>query len=264
LRMSTAAEKRGLDKGPAFDQKMALARMQILSQELNRALQDDAAKVSDADIEDYYKKNEASFEQATLARIFIPRAKQIAPVAVSSKAGTKPGAKAVAKTTAPPAPTAAQQKAAEEAMKKVAKDLRARAAKGEDPDKLQKEAFVAAGIPGNASPTKMEKQRRTFLPTTHQAVMDLKPGEVSEVISDANGPHYIYKLISKEMLSVDAVKPEIQKLISGQRFRDSMQGFQRNDDVDLSEAYFGPARNPAMPQPARGAKPTDKPAEDPD
>ena len=77
LRMSTAAEKRGLDKGPTFDEKMHFARMQILSQELSRALQDDSDKVSDADIEDYYKKNEASYEQATFARIFVPRAKQI-------------------------------------------------------------------------------------------------------------------------------------------------------------------------------------------
>src|ERR1017187_7690714 len=66
LKMSTAAEKRGLDKQPSFEEKMYFARMQILSQELGRALQEDSNKVSDADIEDYYKKNEASYEQATL------------------------------------------------------------------------------------------------------------------------------------------------------------------------------------------------------
>src|ERR1019366_4489142 len=37
LKMATAAEKRGLDKGPMFDEKMILGRMQILSGELNRA-----------------------------------------------------------------------------------------------------------------------------------------------------------------------------------------------------------------------------------
>ena len=108
-------------------------------------------------------------------------------------------------------PTEAQKKAAEEAMKKVAADLRDRAAKGEDPDKLQKEAYAAAGLPGNAPNTKMEKVRRTTLPANHQSVMDLKPGEVSEVISDPNSGHYIYKMVSKETLSLDAVKPEIQQ-----------------------------------------------------
>jgi len=258
LRMSTAVEKRGLGKGPSFEEKMYFARMQILSQELGRALQEDSGKVTDGDIEDYYKKNETSYEQATFARIFVPRTKQIKP----SVATPKPGAKAGEKPTETQPPTEAQQKAAEEAMKKVAANLRARAAKGEDPDKLQKEAFADAGIPGNSTTTKMEKARRTTLPVNHQAVMDLKPGEVSEVISDPNGPHYIYKLVSKETLSLDTVKPEIRKIISSQRYRDSMQGFQGN--VDLNDAYFGPTRNPAMPPPPRGARPSDQPAEDPD
>ncbi len=96
-------------------------------------------------------------------------------------------------------------------MTRVAANLRARAAKGEDPDKLQKEAYVAAGLSGNAPSTKMEKVRRTTLPANHQAVMDLKPGEVSEVISDTNSGYYIYKLVSKETLSLETVKPEIQK-----------------------------------------------------
>src|SRR5208283_997069 len=179
LKMSTAAEKRGLDKGPAFEEKMYFARLQILSQELGRALQDDSTKVSDA-------------------------------------------------------------------------DLRARAVKGEDPDKLEKEAYAAAGLPGTAPTTKMEKFRRTALPANHQAVMDLKPGEVSELISDPNSGYYIYEMVSKETIPLDTVKPEILKVISNQRYRDNMQGFQSN--VDLNDAYFGPVQNPAMP-PHRGPMP---------
>ncbi len=93
LRMSAVAEKRGLNKGPVFEEKMDFARMQILSQELSHALQEDSGKVTDGDIEDYYKKNEASYEQATLARIFIPRAKQIVPPAAKPKAGAAASAK---------------------------------------------------------------------------------------------------------------------------------------------------------------------------
>jgi hypothetical protein len=61
---------------------------------------------------------------------------------------------------------------------------------------------------------------------------------------------------------VDTVKPEIRNTISSQRYRDSMQTFQGN--VDLNDAYFGPTRNPAMPLPPRGAKPPAQQAEDPD
>ena len=261
LRMSTVAEKRGLDKQPKFEEKMNFARMQVLSGELSSALQEDAGKVTDGDIDDYYKKNEASYEQATFARIFVPRAKQIVHPVVRPKAGTNIGTKASATASTNRLPTEAQKKASEEAMTKLAAGLRARATKGEDPDTLQKEAYVAAGLPGNAPSTKMEKVRRTTLPVNHQAVMDLKPGDVSEVISDPNSGHYIYKLVSKETLSVDTVKTEIRSTISSQRYRDSMQGFQGN--VDLNDAYFGPTRNPAMPPLPRGAKPPQQ-VEDPD
>ena len=257
LKMSVAAETRGLAKGPRFDEKISLARISILSQELNGALREDANQVPDSELDDYYKKNTASYEQATFARIFVPRAKQI-PSVVTPKAGATPGTK----TTATQPPTAAQRKAAEDAMTKVARDLRARAAKGEDPDKLQQEAYAAAGLTGNGPNTLMEKVRGATLPANHRAVMDLKPGEVSEVISDPNGPHYIYKLVSKETLALDAVKAEIRGLISSQRYRDSMQGFQ--SDIDLNDAYFGPSRNPATPPAPKGAKPSAQQDEDPD
>ncbi len=264
LRMSVEAEKRSLDKGPLFDEKMAIARMQILSQELNRAMQADSAKVTDADIEDYYKKNEANYEQVTLARIFVPRTKQILTAAAKPKAAAN-GTKAVAKPNTPlPAPNEAQKKAGEAAMKKLADTLRTRAANGEDPDKLQKEAHLAAGLPGNAQPTKMEKVRKTTLPAPHQAVMELKASEVSEVIPDPNGGYYIYKMISKETLSLETVKPEIRNAISSQRYRDGMQGFQGTANVDLNDAYFGPTRNPMMPPTPRGAKPPAQQVEDPD
>jgi hypothetical protein len=257
LRMAAAAEKRGLDKGPAFDEKMALARLQVLAQEMRRVLQEDSGKVSDGDIEDYYKKNEASYEQATFVRIFVPHTKQIVNPVATPKAGAKPGAT----TTPPPAPTDAQKKAAEEAMKQVATDIHARAVKGEDPDKLQKEAFVAAGLPNNATNTKMEKVRRAALPPNHQTAWELKPGEVSEVISDPSGAYYIYEMVSKETLPLDSVKADIRTQISAQRYRESMQSFQGS--VDLNDAYFGAARGPVMPPP-RGPRPSDQPAPDPD
>jgi hypothetical protein len=254
LKMSTEAEKRGLDKGPRFDEVLLFARMQILSQELSRALQADAGKVSDEDIAAYYKTNEASYEQATFARIFIPRSKQIVNPAETPKPGAKPA------TNQPP--TEAQKKASEEAMDKVAKELRARAVKGEDPDALEKEAYADAGLPGSPLSTKMEKVRRTTLPANHQVVMELKVGEVSEVISDPNSGHYIYKMISKDALSLDSVKTEIKNTMTSQRYRDSMQGLQGG--ADLNDAYFGPTRLRTAPPASRGAKPSDLPAEDPD
>jgi PPIC-type PPIASE domain len=263
MRMAAVAEKRGLDKTPAFEEKMLFARLQILAQSLSMTLQEDSNKISDEDIADYYKKNEANFEQATLMRIFVPRAKQITTAPAKSTAAG--GAKTTTRPTSPGQPTEAQRKASEEAMTKLAETIRARAAKGEDTDKLQKEAFAAAGMPSNAVNTKMEKVRRNTLPPDQQSIMDLKPGEVSQVIDQPNGGHYIYKMVSKETLSLEAVTPEIKRTLASQRYREAIQGFQNTSDVQLNEAYFGPARNPMMPPP-RGVRPQQpiehNPAED--
>jgi hypothetical protein len=217
LRMSAAAEKRGLDQTPAFEEEMRYARMQLLSQDLSRTLQADANHIADADLEDYYRKNEPSYEQATLARIFVPR--------------TKPSDLG---------------QADEDKMTRIAADLRARAANGEDPDKLQIEAYTEAGFARTTPNTKMEKVRRATLPPRHEKVLDMKPREVSEVFSDPGGAHFIYKMISKETLTLEEVKTEIRTAISSQRYRDSMKNFQ--GDVVFSDAYFNPPGKPAPPK----------------
>jgi hypothetical protein len=243
MRMGAAAEKRGLDKTPAFEEEMRYARMQLLSQDLYRVLQTEANNISDADLEDYYKKNQNSYEQATLSRIFVPRKKQIAPADAQSPA---------------------QEKSAEEAMTKLAADLRTRAANGEDPDKLQIEAYSAAGFPRTTADTKMEKVRRATLPPRHESVMDLKPGEVSQVFSDPSGADFIYKMISKQTLTLEDVTPEIRAAISTQRYRDSLQPFQA--DVVFSDAYFNPPGTSAAPPPQtrkpHKKHPLEQPAED--
>jgi parvulin-like peptidyl-prolyl cis-trans isomerase-like protein len=239
LAMSHEATKRGLDKDPHFMEMLRVARMQILSQELNRALQQQAADIPDKEIKDYYDKNTAGFEQATLQRIFIPKAKQLEPA--------KPDAK--------PEDTKTQQQAAEEAMTKEADALHTRAATGEDFEKLQKEAYEAAGMKGNPPSPNMGKMRRTNLPPSQAAVFDLKTGEVSAVINDPSG-HYVYKMVSKEVMPLDQVKEEIHGNLQNQRLRDMMQGIQASVTPELNEAYFGNAPSGPPPVPGRPAPPT--------
>jgi hypothetical protein len=210
LRMAAAAEQRGLDKTPAFAQEMRYARIQLLSQDLERALHEDAGNVTDAEIASYYAKNRASFEEATLARIFVPRAKR----------GAASGA-------------------TEDEMSKVATDLRARAAGGADLDALQIEAYSAAGIPGTAPNTRVANVRRAALPPTHEVAFDLQPGGVSEVLSDPGGGHFIYKMLNRTTLSLTDATPEIHEQLAEQRYREAMQTF--SGDVVLNDSYFAGA-----------------------
>jgi hypothetical protein len=258
MRMADIAEKRGLDKTPAFAEEMRYARMQLLSQDLTRILQEEANSITDAEVEDYYKKNESSFEEATVARIFIPHTKQLA------RSGEKHETSSADASVVTPAadqkmPVAHQdepeRQADEAAMAKIAADLRARAANGEDPDRLQTEAYAAAGVPGITANTRTEKVRRNTLPPQHESVLDLKPGEVSQVFSDPGGAHFIYKMISKHVLTLQEAEPEIRSQISTEHFRDSMKPFQGN--AAFSDAYFNPPGTSATP-PHRNPKDKDR------
>jgi hypothetical protein len=230
MQLAAAAEKSGLDKTPAFAEEMRYARLQLLSQDFTRKLKQDAAQISDADLADYYKKNQSSFEEATVARVFVPHTKQ--------RAHNDP-------ETSASVDAASQAKADEDAMTQLALELRARAATGEDPDKLQAEAYAAAGIGEIAPHTKMEMVRRSALVPQHEKVFELKPGEVSQVFSDPGGAHFIYIMLDKRMPSLEDVSNEIRTQISTQRFRDGMRSFEGN--AVFSDAYFNPPRPSTMP-----------------
>lgn len=245
LLMSAAAEKRGLDKQSKFGEILQYYRMQILALQLNRTLQEEAGKISDAEFEEYYHKNAANFEQADFLRIFVPRNRQFV--------NSKPDMKEAERT--------AQQKAGEEEMSKLASAIRARAATGEDFDKLQKEAFTAAGFKGTPPDTKFNKARRTTLSAKEATVMELKAGEISELMSNPSG-YYIYKMVSKQNLSLDEVKTEIRPILSSQRYRDAMAAFQKSDNAELNDAYFGATPKPPAPTPAKGDKPAAQEEED--
>ena len=86
-------------------------------------------------------------------------------------------------------------------------------------------------------------------------------GEVSALISD-NGGHYVYKVVSKEVLPLDKVSNEIHNTLKTQRLKDGMEKYQNSYHTETNEAYFGPPQPmggrppgqlpPHMPHPAMG------------
>jgi len=246
LVMSQRAEQMGLDKEPSFEEHMRLARIQVLSQAFNKAVQEKAAQISDKEIEDYYHNNTAKFEQADLERIYIPKTQQPPASDAKAKAGEQP------KHTNDPEAT----------MKAEADKLHTRAVAGEDFTKLQADAYQVAGIKAAAPNASMPKVRRTTLPPDQVSVMDLKPGEVSAVIADQNG-YYIYKMKSKEVLPLDQAREEIKGTLRSERMQEEMKAVQESAIPTFNESYFAPAAPPTLmtPRPGESAKPK---ANDPD
>jgi hypothetical protein len=254
LVMAHKAEEMGLDKSASYDERMRLQRIQVLSQELSRALKEKASQIPDKDIEDYYHANLSKFEQADLERIYVPKAEQPLVFDEKDDKDEKNGKKDDA------ADQEKKKAMDEQAMKNEADKLHKRAAAGEDFAKLQLEAFAAAGIKSTTPNVEMGKTRRTTLPATQVSVMDMKPGEVSGVIADQNG-YFIFKLKSKDTMSLDQARDEIKGTLRSQRLQEETAAAQQSATPTLNEAYFGPeapARGPmqGMPMPPPQPRPT--------
>jgi hypothetical protein len=222
LAMAREAEARGLENSPRFRERIAFARVQILSQELIRQIDQQAANISEKDIEEYYHSHIANFEKATLERVFVPARKRMDPVP---------------KDQGTPETLRAQQRQGEEVMSRVAEELRTRAVAGEAFMQLQKEAYAAAGsteVPPNPS---MGEVASPNLPG-HASVFDLKPGEVSRVFSDSTG-HYIYKVESKEAEPLEEVTDEIRTTLQNHHREQVIQAVKQPLSTEINEAYFG-------------------------
>jgi parvulin-like peptidyl-prolyl isomerase len=225
LVMVHKAHELGLDQGPKYQELMRVARIGVLTKELSQKLQEEAQKIPDAEIDTYYKKNEASFQEVDLQRIFIPRSKQ------TTDSKDKPSDEAAAKEAAKK-----EQQESEDAMKKLAEALRARAAAGEDFSKLQDESIAASGFKGKP-PTRLGKVRRTSLPPDQGEVFNLKVGETSQLITTPNG-YLIYKVGDKDTLPLDHVREEILSGLQSQRMQDAMQTIQQSATPELNPKYF--------------------------
>jgi hypothetical protein len=253
IAMSEAAKEKGLDKSPRFQEMMKFVKMQLLTRELERTVQEQADKIPPQELEDYYKKHSEAYEQLSLDRLFIPRYKQI-PLVKEKDDDDKEEKLTEEQQKAKDEADKAKQEAGEQELNKLADSLRTRAAAGEDFTTLQKTAFEASGMKMDAPNVNLPTVRRTGLPQAHASVFDLKAGEVSAVISD-NGGHYIYKVVSKEVLPLDKVKEEVRNKLKSDHIKEVMDKYQNSYHAESNEAYLGPAAPPAGPMGARPGVP---------
>jgi hypothetical protein len=217
--MSHTAQKRGYEDSREFKELLEFSRIQILSAQLNRAVQREAETVPPADIEKYYTDNPAAFEQVTLQRIFVPKGK----VTQHANDRADAGAREAEKT--------------DDSVKKEAEALQARAVVGEEFEKLQKEAFEVAGVTPPAASTNVVTLTAGEVSPTERPLLDLKPGEVSHVLTQGNG-YFIYKLVAKEKQPLDQAREEINSKLAHQRFQNTMDQLHKSFETTLSEAYF--------------------------
>jgi parvulin-like peptidyl-prolyl isomerase len=219
LTYSAAAEKAGAADAN-FAELMRFVRLRTLVSVYRARLEEQYKKPPEKDIEAYYNSNHSKYEELKLSRIFIP-----------------------AKN-----PSAQDKDAWEKKAADVANDLHERAAKGEDLEKLQKEAYTTLGLTIAPPNTSMGARRRGMLaPPQEQELFALKPGEVSKVEQEAAG-YTIYKVESREVIPLDKVKEEITSGLARASMDAKTKEINSGIHADLNENYFGP--------PAAGAPPS--------
>ncbi|MBZ5520833.1 MAG: peptidyl-prolyl cis-trans isomerase [Acidobacteriia bacterium] len=239
LAYAQAATRAGVENDPKFQEAMRLVRLQKLAEFYRRSLEEKNHDTTPAEIAAYYNKNQARYEEAVLNRIFLPR--------------TNPASK--------------DKDAWEKKAAQLAEEIREKAAKGGDPEKLQKDAYTTLELTSPPPPSAVGARRRGMLPAPEEeAVIALKPGEVTKVIAEPHA-YVIYKLESRQTLPLDRVKDEISREIFRQKIEAKTKAVTGAVRSDLNDRYFaappppanppgpGPAKPPAAAPPAPAARP---------
>jgi hypothetical protein len=229
LFLAEKAHEAGLDKGPDFDEKMEIARLQILASLGGNHIHEESAKVTDGEIEIYYRDHMADYKTISYDRLFIPKQKQVDP---SAQKANDPDLKK-------------QREDSENEMKAEADKLRTRAAAGEDFAKLQQEADDFGGYTQiKASNTRVEKVRKERIPPSDASIFELKVGDVSQVMTDPSG-FAVYKIAGVEDVPVASVHDEISRKLAIEREKAAMESVQKSTKLD--DSYFATPAAPAAP-----------------
>lgn len=239
MTFAQAAEKAGIANDPKFQEVMRVVRMRTLQDMYQRSVEQKSRNASPQDVEAYYNQNSSKYVEVKLGRIFIPKTNAAAP--------------------------ATQDKGEfEKKAEQVADDMRARALKGEDLEKLQHEAYTTLGLTTPAPSSDAGTRRKgMMMPQEEEEVFSLKPGELSKVEKEPTG-FIIYKVISKQTVPLEQVKDEIGREMFRQKMEAQVKAITESVHTDYNDQYFGPApaapASPAAPAAGNPAAPPKPPA----
>jgi hypothetical protein len=210
LVVNNEALKEGVQNDPGAEEFFKYARMRAMQQLLARRVQQNASKISDEDVKKYFEQNRKQFEEVLLTRVIIPNRK-----------GTK-------------------QKPVTPAMEKAyAERIRKRLLAGEKPAALQAEAFKRAAIKAEAPETNLGSRRRDALPPSQNQVFDLKPGEVSQVLTEPSAS-FIYRVEARTTPELDpTITSEIRKTLTAERLQNEAKRIGQSAVPSLNPDYFG-------------------------
>lgn len=217
LALAQEARKEDLMNDPSVQAQLHLFETQLLAAALQKKIQNDEADVSTKDIQSYYITNKEQFVEITVRSILVPSPSQANPNGPQAGLGKDdPAAKAIAETA------------------------RGKLLAGVDPDQVEKEVFASANITSPPSSTTPSiRHRNPYLPAPEEdALFALNVGGVSQPVPRGDGGFMVFKLESKRLMPLDAVRPEIQKVITAERVKVRLDKILSSQKTELDPRYF--------------------------
>ena len=230
LALASAGEKAGAESDPRFQELMRVARIRALAETYRHSLEEKYSNPSQQEIEAYYKENIDKYEALKVDRIIVPTANFNRTPAARAEYDKK--------------------------IKQLAADIRERAARGEETQKLQDEAYKALNLPAPPR-TDLGVKRRGGLPAAiEKDLFALKPGEVTKLESEPSGLN-IYKLRSRDTIPVESVKGEIVRDLHKKNMEEAIKSVTGAVHPELNDQFFGPIGGRGGPI-LRPPQPSDK------
>jgi hypothetical protein len=173
--------------------------------------------VPESEIQKFYTEHKVNFEQGEVRRLTIPRSILMNP----------------------------GQAMDGEDLKAKMEELVARAARGEDFDQVQQEAYIMFGIAATPPPTTPVMVRRASLRPNEAAVFDLNVGEVTQALSSPDA-FVILKLESKEYVPIEVAQSEFKPILQQQRKAEALQSAAKNVTAEFNLAYLDTGTAPEL------------------
>ena len=213
LALAGAGEKAGAENDPRFQELMRIARIRALADSYRHSLDEKYSNPSQEEIEAYYKENIDKYEALKVERIIVP----------------------AANFNRTPAGRAEYEKK----IQQLATDMRERAAKGEETQKLQDEAYKVLNLPSSPR-TDLGIKRHGGLPAAiEKDLFALKPGEVTKLETEPSGLN-VYKLRSRDTIPVQYVKDEIVRDLHQKNMEAAIKSVTGPVHSELNDQFFGP------------------------
>ena len=224
LMLSQQALAKHLDTSPEVARKLAVARMQVLSDaEFASLLQQ--AQPSFDEVSQYYSAHASDYDEVQIRRLFIWKQRERpkgAPVLTSQAAKAK------------------------------AEQIRTAYASGTDIKKLS--ADLTKSGEGMLDPRPLTFLRGQLSPQIEKAALPLKEGQWVEV-EDTPARLLLIQLVKRDRQQLGQVSSHIEKQLQEQKMQALLNDLKKNAGIWMDEKYFGTAVAPVPDAQRRASNP---------